>query len=344
MPRPEGEPGKPGHDIILIGASAGGVQALVELARGLPADLPAAVFVVLHLSPYSKSTMPAILGRAGLLPAMHPEDRRPIRPGEIYVAPPDHHLVVEHGLVRLSHGPSENGYRPAVDVLFRTGAQVYGPRVVGVVLTGNLDDGTAGLALIKKHGGIAVVQDPEDAEHPGMPRSAIHSVAVDHVAGLAEIPALLERLARDSVAKADRPPAAIPAKTEVEHGIDPEGQGIPSGLTCPDCGGSLAVREEGGLMHFRCRTGHAYAPESLFARQSDALEASLWAAVRSLEERAALARRMDRWMQRGRSSAAGRRYIHRAEEAEHHAETLRKILVHDTEETAVESERPATRQ
>jgi two-component system chemotaxis response regulator CheB len=316
----------PGHDIVLIGASAGGVQALADLVHGLPGDLPASVFVVLHVAPYGKSTMPAILSRSGLLPAIHPEDRRPIRPGEIYVAPPDHHLVIEHGRVRISRGPQENGYRPAVDVLFRTGAQVDGPRVVGVVLTGNLDDGTAGLSVVKKHGGVAVVQDPDEAEHSGMPRSAMHSVQVDHVLPLALIPRLLEKLAREPLPEIVREPAALPTKSEVEHGIDPEGQGIPSAVTCPDCGGTLYEREEGGLMHFRCRTGHAYSPESLLAKQSESLEASLWAAVRSLEENAALSRRMDRWMHHGRKDSV-RRYAQRAEEAERHAETLRKILV-----------------
>jgi two-component system chemotaxis response regulator CheB len=164
--------------------------------------------------------------------------------------------------------------------------------------------------------------------------SAMASVQIDHVLPLVQISGLLARLAREPVEETAQPAIAHPAKSEVEHGIDPEGQGVPSALTCPGCGGTLYEREEGGgLVHFRCRTGHAYSPESLVVKQSEALEASLWAAVRSLEETAALARRMDRWMQRGERKVAGRRYINRAEEAERHAETLRKILVEGSLQT-----------
>src|SRR6185436_714450 len=217
-----------GRDIILIGASAGGVQTLTELARHLPGDLPAAVFMVIHLSPFSHSSMPAILSRAGPLPAAHPRDGEPILPGRIYVAPPDHHLVIEPEQVRISRGPTENGHRPAVDVLFRTGAEVYGPRVVAVVLTGNLDDGTVGLAIVKKHRGVAVVQDPEDADYPSMPRSAIASVEVDHVLPLAGIASLLGELVHQPVDDPEPPPKeedAMSIKRELELGEDREGKG-----------------------------------------------------------------------------------------------------------------------
>jgi len=325
-----------GRDIILIGASAGGVQTLAELARHLPRDLPAAVFVVIHLAPFSSSSMPAILSRVGPLPAVHPRDGEPIVPGKIYVAPPDHHLVIEPERVRISRGPTENGHRPSVDVLFRTGAEVYGPRVVAVVLTGNLDDGTAGLAVVKKHRGVAVVQDPEEADYPGMPRSAIASVDVDHVLPLAGIASLLADLVHQPVDDPQLPPGeedAMPIKQELELGEDREGRGVPSGLTCPDCGGSLFEREESGLIHFRCRTGHAYSPASLLAKQSETLEASLWAAVRALEENAALAHRMERRMRQGRSRdlPVETRYTRRAQEAERHADALRRILMGDSE-------------
>ena len=185
----------PGRDIIVMGASAGGVQVLADLIGSLPADLPASIFIVMHLAPFGTSAMPAILSRSGRLAAVHPRDGESIQHGKVYVAPPDHHLLIEPDRVRISQGPTENGHRPAVDVLFRSAAQVYGPRVVGVVLTGNLDDGTAGLALIKKYHGIAVVQDPEEADYPGMPRSAIAQVNVDHILPLAEIGPLLADLA-----------------------------------------------------------------------------------------------------------------------------------------------------
>lgn len=325
----------PCHDMILIGASAGGVQTLAELVSGLPRDLPAAVFIVIHVAPFGTSAMPAILSRSGPLPAVHPQDDELITPGKVYVAPPDHHLIIEPDRVRISRGPTENGYRPAVDVLFRSAAQVYGPRTVGVVLTGNLDDGTAGLALIKKYGGTAVVQDPEEADYPGMPRSAIASVDVDHVLPIAGIAPLLADLAHQEVKEPEPPPEeedTMEIKRELERGEDREGKGDPSGLTCPECGGTLFEREKAEVVHFRCRTGHAYSPESLLAKQSESLEATLWAAVRALEENAALARRMERWMlqrqsERNHPDGTELRYTRRAEEAEKHADVLRQVLL-----------------
>ncbi|HEX7181208.1 MAG TPA: chemotaxis protein CheB [Thermoanaerobaculia bacterium] len=327
----------PGHDIILIGASAGGVQATSELVGSLPADLPAAVFVVVHLAPFGTSAMPAILSRSGPLKAVHPTDGEPIQQGRIYVAPPDHHLVIEDGHVRLSRAPTENGHRPAVDVLFRSGALAYGPRAVGVVLTGNLDDGTAGLATLKKHGGIAVVQDPAEADYSGMPRSAVENVAVDHICPLGEIAPLLTELAHRMVEDPTPPEADSEThdmKNDLEHGVDREGKGRPSAFTCPDCGGTLFEKIEEELAHFRCRVGHAYSLESLLARQVATLEATLWAAARALEENAALARRMEGWMRRsGKAPAGEARYARRAEEAEHHAEALRRILLQEPAKT-----------
>jgi len=185
-----------GHDIIVVGASAGGVQALCSLVHGLPADLAAAIFVVLHVPAGGTSVLPAILKRSGPLEAVHPADRDPIRHGRIYVAPPDRHLLVHNGFVRVLRGPRENGARPAVDPLFRTAASVYGPRVAAVVLSGNLDDGAAGVLEVKERGGIVVVQDPCEAAFAGMPRTTIEHSRVDHCLTLADIPGLLVRLSR----------------------------------------------------------------------------------------------------------------------------------------------------
>ncbi len=320
------------RDIILIGASAGGVQALSNLVGGLPADFPGAVFVVLHISPYGRSAMPMILSRAGNLPAAHATDGEPVRMGRVYVAPPDHHMVVEDGVVRLSRAATENAQRPSIDVLFRTAAQAYGPRAVGVVLTGNLDDGTAGLAVVKRHGGTAVVQDPEDADYPSMPRSAIANVEVDYVLPLAGIAPLLLELIREPLEEPEpEPEENLDMKEELEHGHDHEELGVPSDLTCPDCGGSLRESRIEEVVHFRCRTGHAYSPETLLAKQDDVVEAALWAAVRSLLENAALARRMERRLGQGSRLGPGaeQRYQTRAEEAERHAEVLRRMLVQD---------------
>jgi two-component system, chemotaxis family, protein-glutamate methylesterase/glutaminase len=321
------------RDIILIGASAGGVQALSEVIGGLPSDFPAAIFIVLHISPYGRSAMPVILGRAGRLPAAHATDGEPVEMGRVYVAPPDHHLVLQDDLVRLSRAPTENAQRPAVDVLFRSGAQAYGRRVVAVVLTGNLDDGTAGLAVVKRYGGTAVAQDPEEADYPSMPLSAIENVDVDHVLPLDGIAPLLVELNSVPLEEPERTgPEGLDMKEELEHGQDPEEHGVPSDLTCPECGGSLRESRVEEVVHFRCRTGHAYSPETLLAKQYDVVEAALWAAVRSLQENAALARRMERRLSHGNirpNPSAEQRYERRAEEAERHAEVLRRILMQD---------------
>lgn len=335
--------------VILIGASAGGVHALQEVVRGLPADLPAAVFVVLHVAPYGTSAMPAILTRAGKMPAFHPRDEEPIREGRIYVAPPDHHLIVEDGRVRLSHGPSENAQRPAVDVLFRSAAQSYGRRAVAVVLTGNLDDGTVGLAVVKRHGGIAIVQDPADADYPSMPTSAMANVDVDHVVPLAEIPGLLVEICNQPLVDPDPDPGpeGRDMKNENDRGQDPEEKGVPSDLTCPACGGSLRESRVESVVHFRCRTGHAYSPETLFAKQTDTIEEALWAALRALDENAALARRMERRMREVRHRAPGiqDRYTKRAQEAEQHADVLRRMLTQAEEGVQqVELEEPIAKQ
>jgi two-component system, chemotaxis family, protein-glutamate methylesterase/glutaminase len=318
--------------IVVVGASAGGVGALCSVVQALPADFPAALLVVLHLPPHSHSALPAILARHGLLPASHPEEGEGIEAGRIYVAVPDRHLSVAAGRIRLSRNASENGFRPAIDVLFRTAARAFGPRVVGVVLTGNLDDGTAGLAAIKRCGGVAVVQDPRNADYPGMPGSAVANVDVDHVVPLGEIGPLLDRLVREP-RPAARPEGCDDAEREPDlMGIDDrdtggEGpSGEPSGFTCPECGGSLYERPDQKPPHFRCRTGHAYSPESLLARQTDSLEATLWAALRSLEENAALARRMEKRARNTGNEFSRRRYEQRATATEKHAGLLRVLL------------------
>jgi two-component system chemotaxis response regulator CheB len=326
------DPDPAGRDIIAIGASAGGVQALCSVIESLPPGLEAAVFVVLHVAPHGRSALPAILSRSSCLPAVHPADGEEVQPGRVYVAPPDRHLTIEEGRIRLSRNASENGHRPAIDVLFRSAARAYGPRVVGVVLTGNLDDGTAGLAAIKRCGGAAVVQDPKDADYPSMPESAIANVRVDHVAPLGDIGFLLDRLVRE-------PRPALPEGCACHLEEEPDAMGTndqdtgetnrhgkPSGFTCPDCGGTLYEKPDDGLIHFRCRTGHAYSPESLLATQSDSLEGALWAALRALEENAALARRMEKRARELGNQRTEERHARRALDAEGHAKLLRTIL------------------
>ncbi len=186
----------PEHDIIVIGASAGGVETLMQLVHVLPANLPASVFIVLHIPAHSPSMLPQILGRAGVLTTSQPVDYQKIEARHIYVAPPDHHLLIEQGYMRVVRGPRENRHRPAIDPLFRSAAVAYGSQVIGVVLTGSLDDGTAGLLAIKQRGGIAVVQNPEEAMYPDMPKSALAHVTVDYCSSIADMGPLLGRLAR----------------------------------------------------------------------------------------------------------------------------------------------------
>jgi len=205
--------------MIAIGASAGGVEALITVMRALPRNIPAAVFVVLHIPAQSPSLLPEILNRAGTLPTEHPENGAQVSYGHAYIAPPDHHLTVEQGHIRIVRGPKENRHRPAIDPLFRSLAYTYGPRTVGVVLTGSLDDGTAGLLAIKQRGGIAVVQDPDEALYPSMPLSALEHVAVDYTLPLSEIGPLLIRLAHETAQSEDAYPLSSPLYKGMEHEV-----------------------------------------------------------------------------------------------------------------------------
>jgi two-component system, chemotaxis family, protein-glutamate methylesterase/glutaminase len=322
----------PDHGIVVVGASAGGVEALTDLAASLPGDLPAAVFVVLHLPATGTSALPEILRRHGPLPAAHVKDGEPIQPGRVYVAPPDHHVLLRTGHVHLSRGPRENGHRPAIDPLFRSAAREYATRVIGLVLSGALDDGTAGLLAIKSRGGTAVVQDPADALYPGMPGSALEHVQVDHVAAAASMGKLLARLITDlAVPPADPAPRAMQVEVEMEgfslEAFEGNHPGRPSGFSCPDCNGVLWQIQDGGLERYRCRVGHAWSPESLLTQQSEALEAALWIALRSLEERAALARRLAEPARRRGHSITATRFEEQAAEAEHAARLVRDLLL-----------------
>jgi two-component system chemotaxis response regulator CheB len=319
------------RDLIVIGASAGGVQALQELVSQLPPELPASVLVVLHLMSAGTSVLDSILGRAGDLPATQARDGERLERGHIYCAPPDFHMLLRGPQIHLSAGPRENGHRPAIDPLFRSAARAYGPRVIGVVLTGTLDDGTDGLRLIKESGGATVVQDPDDAAYRGMPESAIEFVGPDRVVPLAELGATLFELIdaplepppTNGVEDPTRQPIDL---VEVEYGReDPEGD--PTLLTCPDCGGVMLERDEGGLVRFACQVGHAYSPESLDEEQGEALESALWTAIRSLDERADLLRRMARRADRHGAEPTVDRLSHKADIATGHAEEIRNTLL-----------------
>jgi two-component system chemotaxis response regulator CheB len=320
------------RNVIVIGASAGGVEALRTLVSRLPVDLPATVLVVLHIPAYGGSVLPAILSRSGPLPARHPDNGDPLEEGTILVAPPDHHLVVNDSHVLLTRGPTENGHRPAIDVLFRSAARSLGSRVVGVVLSGVLDDGTAGLVAVSGRGGATVVQDPEDAIYPGMPRSALEHVEIDHVGSAAEIADIVVRLSKEERSDVELPASGL---MEVEADLammdddamnQPERPGRPSGFSCPDCNGVLFEIHDGELVRYRCRVGHAWSAETLLGEQAQQLDSALWMALRGLEEKAALARTMgQRALERG-SSLTSARFEEQAAEATRAASLIRSML------------------
>jgi two-component system, chemotaxis family, protein-glutamate methylesterase/glutaminase len=330
------------RDIVVVGASAGGVEALMELVRGLPSDFPAALFVVLHLPAQSSSNLPRILSRAGSLEASHALDLEPIRRGRVYVAPPDRHLLLEPGFVRVVRAPKENGHRPAIDPLFRSAARAYCSRVIGVVLTGGGNDGSTGLLAIKREGGLAVVQDPEDALTPSMPRAACELVDVDHCLPLQSIPGALLRLLMGPPAMHERHREegrfTMPEKLEVEarHPNDDAARRAAdytlresSGYSCPECGGRLWEFDEENVLRFRCRVGHGYTAESLVAEKTNALEAALWAAVNALEESVELSTRLaTRARDRGHDLSA-LRFSERAHETGLQIQLLRELLMRD---------------
>jgi two-component system chemotaxis response regulator CheB len=263
------------------------VEALVTFVGTLPANTRQAVCVVLHISPAGKSAMPHILGRAARLPVHSPADGEALLAGHIYVAPPDHHLEIEPGRIRVTQSPRENGHRPAIDVTMRSASEAYDGAVAGFVLSGSRDDGTAGLLAIKRRGGAAVVQDPDEALYDGMPRNAIAHVEVDAILPLRE---MADWLAHRQPRNPPSPggPRAVHGSPSPHVAAPPRSEASGTRFTCPDCGGVLFEQEEGGLTRYRCSVGHAFSVESLSGAQAAQLEGALWAAVRALEDRAEL--------------------------------------------------------
>ena len=325
----------PTHDIIVIGASAGGVEALIELVQDLPSDLPASILVVLHFPPHSVSLLPQILSRNGGLVALHPRSGQRLENGRIYVAPPDRHMLLRDGRIVLNYGPRENGFRPAVDPLFRSAARSYGPRTVGVILSGTLGDGTAGLRAIKAAGGTAIVQDPKEAIFDIMPLNAISNVPVDDILPLSGIADKIIELSHQPVSDVgdtmnmadehEREEAIVQRDLDrYEEGKKPTDSTV---VTCPECGGVLWELKDGELLNFRCHVGHVYSSESLLAEQGETLEGALWAAVRALVERAVLMRRMAHRLGHQGSARLEQRFLNQANEVEQQAKLIRQNLL-----------------
>jgi two-component system, chemotaxis family, protein-glutamate methylesterase/glutaminase len=319
------------RDVVAVGASAGGVEALRALVAGLPPDYPGAVLVVLHVPRDAPSALPAILTRSGPLPAATATEGEKLRTGRIYVAPNDRHLLVVDGRIRLTRGPAENGHRPAIDPLFRSVARSFGRRAIGVVLSGSRDDGAAGLGTIAERGGATLVQDPVDALYPWMPRAAIAHTHPDSIAPVAKLGGLIGGITAMDLPATPPPPAedslldAELAMSELAP-VTTDGLAVSAaGYGCPTCGGSLFQIVERPVPRYRCRVGHAWSPESLLEEQAIALEGALWMALRALEEKSALSRRMAK-SQNPRHAASGARFLDLAEDAETAGATIRRLI------------------
>ena len=286
------------RDIIVIGSSAGGVHALQQLVASLPHDFEASIFIVQHVSPNGTSFLPEILSKHGHLKAVHPKDNEHIRQGCIYIAPPDCHMLIEGDKILVKKGPKENRFRPSIDALFCSAAYNYGPRVIGVVLTGMLDDGTSGMWSVKRLGGLGIIQEPDDAQYPAMPTNVLEYVNVDYIVPLADVAALLVKLIQDDMIGPEDMQKAEMEKAELERmkiEIDTAAQrnGFERGimeigdltpLTCPECHGVLVRLKEGNIVRYRCHTGHSYHANSLLSGLVESVEIKLYEALKSLEE------------------------------------------------------------
>jgi two-component system chemotaxis response regulator CheB len=324
------------RDIVVIGASAGGIAAISKILNAMPHDVEAAILIVLHTANRAQSFLPLILERAGKLPVCHPADGEVIERGRVYVAPPGFHMIIEGGIVRVVQGPRENLHRPAIDPLFRSAAASYGRRVIGIILTGMMDDGTAGLMVVSASGGKAIVQDPDTALFPGMPKSALDHVPDAQPAPLEEIPELLLQQIRSPLSAATEQPGNAllePAKEtriaelDMNEISNEERLGQPSPFACPDCGGVLWEIEQNGFLRFRCRVGHALTAKYLGAEQRHAVETALWEALRALEESASLYRRMAGRATESRHPLPARQFGDRATDTEANARILRDFLL-----------------
>ncbi len=323
------------RDIIVIGASSGGFTALRELVGGLPEDLAASIFIVWHMPPDVRGLLPQVLERDGKLPAANAVDGEEIKPGRIYVAQPDHHLLLEKGRVRVTRGPKENRFRPAVDPLFRSAAHSYGSRVIGVILSGALDDGTSGLWTVKYLGGVAVAQDPDDAEMPSMPENAIRDVEVDHVVAVREMADLLVRLTSEQVETSE---VVMEDEDQLSAEIKIAGEdnafkskimeiGKLTPYACPDCHGVLFELKDGERPRYRCHTGHAFSSDSLLATVTENIEQGLWSAIRGIEESIMLLNHMGEHFSEVKQTSLAMLYFEKAREAEQRVHIIRHAVL-----------------
>lgn len=319
------------RDILAIGTSAGGFDALRFLAGEFSRDFPASVLVTIHLSNQFRSALDAILTQAGPLPASFAVDGEKLERGRIYIAPVERHLIVEKERLRLGSGPRENNARPSLDPLFRSTAVCCGPRTVGAVLTGTLGDGAAGLSALKQCGGITVVQDPTDAAYPEMPTTALLRSKPDHVVGLAGMPALFEKLARQPPGPAVPVPGHLPYEINVASGgrgsmSEMDRIGRRSVLACPDCHGVMWEIDDGELVRYRCHVGHAYSAEIMNLALDENLRRAFGTALRALDERIALARKLESQANTSGRTEIAASWAAKAVEYEAEAEIIRDSI------------------
>ena len=333
------------RSIIVIGASAGGFEAIRQVISDLPADLDAAIFIVWHMAADVRGILPQVLNRLNRLSAAHAIDEEPILSGRIYVAPPDRHLMLERDRVRVTRGPKENLFRPAIDPLFRSAAVAYGTQVIGLILSGALDDGTAGMWAVKQQGGLAVVQEPADAQVPSMPVNVINAVKVDYIVPVKEIGALLTRLVGEHTLPNDAPESGftIKARMEVRIAMKDEHtsrelfkQGDLTPYTCPECHGVLTALSEDQRIRFRCHTGHAFSADSLLASITANIEEELWTVIRNIQESILLLNHIGDHFAEANEGKIAAVYFKKAKEAMHRAALVRKA-VFDHEQLSMDS-------
>jgi two-component system chemotaxis response regulator CheB len=315
------------------------LEPLKEVVSHLPADLPSPIFVVMHIRATHESSLPEILSWVGPLPALHPEDNTKTKPGVIYVAPPDHHLLIDHERVAVKRGPKENGFRPSIDALFRSAAYSYGPGAIGVVLSGALNDGASGLWSIKRLGGIAIVQSPREAEYPSMPRSALEYIETNHKMTSAEIAPLLiqltqEQSTQDIESGSDTHPDAkrMAQEVQIAAGVNlPEELILELGelteFTCPDCHGVLVRIKEGGRLRFRCHTGHGFTADALLEGLMEHMSEMVWQVTRGFQEASMLLEHIGRHMQENTLTDQAEIFLAKAGEMNQQASIFQKYAV-----------------
>jgi len=326
-----------GHDIIVIGTSAGGLKALSAVLSALPAGLGAAVFVVQHLAADRESLLPKLLADVSALPVSSPPDGEIFKTGQVYVAAPDHHLILNGNRVRVLRGPQENRFRPSIDALFRSAARSHGSRVIGMVMTGFLDDGTVGLQTIKKRGGLTVVQDPDEAEYPSMPRTALRYVEVDHTVPIVEAGALLVQLVSEPAApEKDFPTTdAIEIESNIAEQVmstkefleNVEKIGSRTTYTCPDCNGAIWQIGDEEPLKLRCHVGHSFTGEVFSTEQTHNIDSSLWSAIRIMEEKVTFSRQLAERKREQNLPDQAEAYEREANDVDDHVTKVRDLIV-----------------